>query len=229
MYVDHNGKVYLPYLHDWSPASSDLVGLIQVMAIVFGEHPPLYSKPKQETTTPYPSGGYGMPQPNAQPSAFGGSYPMTSNFPPYPPYPNANPSSQPPYPTSGFGMQNPSPYNPQPQQQNTNTGTIGEEHIKASLISAIEDKMRRRIQEKVNQCQAEIQTLKRTKQELTDGQTKLTELISKLERDEFELKKNIQLLKDKDTELTKSLDTLEENDQIDVDEAVTTTAPLYKQ
>lgn len=89
--------------------------------------------------------------------------------------------------------------------------------------------MRFKIEEKVNQCQAEIETLKRTKQELSDGRGKLNDLISKLERDEGELKKNIQLLKDKEAEVTKSLETLEENDQIDVDEAVTTTAPLYKQ
>lgn len=109
------------------------------------------------------------------------------------------------------------------------TGTITEEHIKASLISAVEDKMRRRIQEKVNQCQAEIQTLKRTKQELLEGQSKLGEIVRKLEHDETELKRNIQLLRDKDEELMKSLETLEKSDQIDVDEAVTTTAPLYKQ
>lgn len=117
----------------------------------------------------------------------------------------------------------------QPGNASTGTGTITEEHIKASLISAVEDKMRRRIQEKVNQCQAEIQTLKRTKQELMEGQSKLGEIMKKLERDEVELKKNIHLLRDKDVELTKSLDALEQNDQIDVDEAVTTTAPLYKQ
>ena len=89
--------------------------------------------------------------------------------------------------------------------------------------------MRRRIQEKVNQCQAEIQTLKRTKQELTEGKSKLAEIVKKLERDETELKKNIQLLQDKDEELSKSLETLDKVDGIDVDEAVTTTAPLYKQ
>lgn len=89
--------------------------------------------------------------------------------------------------------------------------------------------MRRRIQEKVNQCQAEIQTLKRTKQELTEGKSKLLEIVKKLERDETELKKNIQLLQDKDEELSKSLETLDKVDGIDVDEAVTTTAPLYKQ
>lgn len=64
MYVDHNGKIYLPYLHDWNPAQSDLLGLIQVMIVTFGEYPPVYSKPKtaakteviaQQQQTPYPT------------------------------------------------------------------------------------------------------------------------------------------------------------------------------
>ena len=29
-HVDASGKIYLPYLHEWSYPSSDLVGLIQV-------------------------------------------------------------------------------------------------------------------------------------------------------------------------------------------------------
>lgn len=55
MYVDHNGKVYLPYLHDWQPHSSDLLSLIQVMIVTFGDHPPVYSKPKEQINTPYPA------------------------------------------------------------------------------------------------------------------------------------------------------------------------------
>ena len=86
-----------------------------------------------------------------------------------------------------------------------------------------------RIQEKVNQCQAEIQTLKRTKKELTEGQAKINEIINRLERDENELKKNISVLQDKGAELDKSLETIESVKGIDVDEAVITTAPLYKQ
>lgn len=233
MYVDHNGKIYLPYLHDWQPSSSDLLGLIQVMIVTFGEHPPVYSKPKD---TPYPRNPTFMPQPGGPNQFNSPSFPQTSNFPPYP---NSNFSGGfPPYPPSS-GAQN-SPYPPgnfmqtgfnSPGQNSANsgTGTITEEHIKASLISAVEDKMRRRIQEKVNQSQAEIQTLRRTKQELMEGQSKLGEIMKKLERDEAELNKNVQLLKDKEVELAKSLETLEQNDQIDVDEAVTTTAPLYKQ
>lgn len=237
MYVDHNGKIYLPYLHDWLPNSSELLGLIQVMIVTFGEHPPVYSKPKQETPYPRQPGSF-MPQPpgiGANQTSFN-SFPQNSNFPPYPTsnfgggypaYPPAGAAANPPYPPTGFmsGFNAPSAA----QNNSTGTGTITEEHIKASLISAVEDKMRRRIQEKVNQCQAEIDTLKRTKQELKEGQSKLGDIMKKLERDEVELRKNIQLLTDKDVELTKTLETLEQNDQIDVDEAVTTTAPLYKQ
>lgn len=62
--------------------------------------------------------------------------------------------------------------------------TITEEHIKASLISAVEDKLRRRIQERVNQHQAEMDTLNRTKHELNEGRAKINDIITKLEREE---------------------------------------------
>lgn len=98
-----------------------------------------------------------------------------------------------------------------------------------SLMSAVEDKLRRRIQEKANQCQAEIQTLRRTKMELLEGQTKIDDIIGKLEREENDLRKNISVLKDKEQELEKTLESLEKVNGIDVDEAVITTAPLFKQ
>lgn len=44
-----------------------------------------------------------------------------------------------------------------------------------------------------------------------------------------DLKANITILEEKEESLKKSLETLEKFDEIDVDEAVTTTAPLYKQ
>ncbi|XP_070532603.1 caspase-3-like [Ptychodera flava] len=43
-YVDANGRVYLPYLHEWRHPTSDLVGLVQVMCVIFGENSPLYSR-----------------------------------------------------------------------------------------------------------------------------------------------------------------------------------------
>jgi ESCRT-I complex subunit TSG101 len=236
-FVDHNGKIYLPYLHDWQPSTSDLLGLVQVMVITFSESPPLYSKPK-ETTAPYPMQQNFMPQPGAGPGntypPFGGSnfppYPA-SNFPGYPPA-AANPNSfsstpgYPPYnmhggypPASGYNTNN----------DTSGTGTITEQHIKASLISAVQDKLRRRINERVNQCQAEIETLNRTKMELSQGRAKIQMNISKLEQEESELKANITVLQDKQQSLQKSLESIDQSNGIDVDEAVTTTAPLYKQ
>lgn len=48
-HVDSNGKVDLPYLHDWRFPQSDLLGLIQILVMVFGEEPPVYSKQSQMT------------------------------------------------------------------------------------------------------------------------------------------------------------------------------------
>ncbi|XP_036337228.1 tumor susceptibility gene 101 protein-like [Rhagoletis pomonella] len=244
MYVDHNGKIYLPYLHDWQPHTSDLLSLIQVMILTFGDHPPVFSKPKDQTT-PYPHpafpspGGAGYPP---YPTAGAGG---SANFPPYQPGNNFGP--YPPYPAGGNpAAANPGasaggypPYMSFPQVPGYNsgynsstpssTGTITEEHIKASLISAVEDKLRRRLQEKVNQYQAEIETLNRTKQELVEGSSKIDNVIARLNREEVELQKNINILRDKEQELEKSLEALEKSDGIDPDEAVTTTAPLYRQ
>jgi len=120
-----------------------------------------------------------------------------------------------------YSFQNPS--NP------SSTGTITEEHIKASIISAIDDKLRRRVQEKVNQYQAEIETLNRTKQELLEGSAKIDAIIERLEREHIDMQKNISILKDKEQELEKALEDLESAEAINPDEAVTTTAPLYRQ
>jgi ESCRT-I complex subunit TSG101 len=103
MYVDHNGKIYLPYLHDWQPSSSDLLGLIQVMIVTFGDYPPVYSKPKD---TPYPTQSY-MPQ--NQPS-YMSPYP-SSNFPAYPPASNFG-GGYPGYPPASSGPTGYPPYMP---------------------------------------------------------------------------------------------------------------------
>lgn len=74
------------------------------MIITFGDFPPVYSKPKQATTSPYPT--HQFPQP-------GGSYP------PYPvgqaafsPYPPAGGSGFPPYPPAPGPAATNTPYPP---------------------------------------------------------------------------------------------------------------------
>lgn len=108
-------------------------------------------------------------------------------------------------------------------------GTISDEHLKASLISAIEDKIRRQVNERKNQYEAEINTLRRTKDELLEGRSKICEIMNRLDNEERQLKGHLGMLQTRDQELEKQLATLNKIDKIDVDEAVTTTAPLYKQ
>ena len=36
-HVDTNGKIYLPYLHDWKYPNSDLIGMIQVRILIRGK------------------------------------------------------------------------------------------------------------------------------------------------------------------------------------------------
>ncbi|KAG5321124.1 TS101 protein, partial [Pseudoatta argentina] len=255
MFVDHNGKIYLPYLHDWVPHNSDLLALIQVMIVTFGEQPPVYAKTRSETqqsSTPYPVQSF-MPVPgsgNVSSSGFP-PYPPSSQYssgsnvyPPYPPtasggfpYPSSYGSyagTTPSYPPQSYSGSYP-PYPPvtQPsptvQPNSSGSGTITEEHIRASLLSAVEDKLRRRLKEQFSQLQAELETLRRTQQELTSGSSHLADLFDKLKKEKQELEKNVNILQDKEAELEKEIAKLSDNQSIDVDEAVTTIAPLYKQ
>lgn len=165
---------------------------------------------------PYPTGNVGMP-------SFGG-------FPPYPPtnqyqYPQY-PSQYPNYPQVSNYIP-PTPFNN--SIQTGGTGTIKDEHIRESLLSAIQDKLMRRMKEQFQQSQAELDTLKRTEDELKQGKAKLDSIIMKLEKEKNDLDKNITMLKDKEQELNKAIERISNQESIDVDDAVTTTAPLYKQ
>ena len=42
--VDGNGKIYLPYLHEWDAANSDILGLVQMCIITFGKQPPVFAR-----------------------------------------------------------------------------------------------------------------------------------------------------------------------------------------
>ncbi|XP_042214351.1 tumor susceptibility gene 101 protein-like isoform X2 [Homarus americanus] len=272
-HVDQNGKVYLPYLHEWNLNSSDLPGLIQIMIMTFSEMPPVYSKPKsaQPTTggpypTPYPTnppgympmpgGGPSLPYPAAQPTGTGAypSYPAQPGYPPtstpYPVYPPTSsagyPSTQPGPPAAYPPPYSAMPYTPyhnatpslttQPTATETNTtaagntGTITEEHIRVSLISAVSDRVRAKLRDSYGGSQAEVSVLRQQQTDLNEGKTKVEGLINKLEQEQSELDKNVRVLREREAEIKSVLSRLSSATEApDVDEAVTTTAPLYKQ
>lgn len=106
-------------------------------------------------------------------------YPIPGNFPAFPPYPPASTTSFPSYPT--FSTPYP-PYSVNPPVS-AGTGTIKEEHIKESLLTAIEEKLMRKMNEDFQQNQAELETLKRTQDELKLGNTKLQTIFESLQKE----------------------------------------------
>ncbi|XP_056015299.1 tumor susceptibility gene 101 protein-like isoform X2 [Ostrea edulis] len=271
--VDTNGKVDLPYLRDWRYPQSDLLGLIQILVIVFGEEPPVFSRAAALTAqshppypgagpTPYPGqtpypmqggGGYPMPMPGSvnQPPEYS-QYPAPNTQYPasgFTGYPGGGSTGYPSYPPSGYPPQYPSSTNtygapsnlPYPQYtapgtntvtssaQPGSTNTVTEEHLRMSLLSAVEDKMKRRLREMFEQAQAEMNVLHKTQTDLLKGKEKLETMVRNLENEKGEIENNIKLLQDKDQEVKEVLRKLDSQDKLDIDEAIITTTPLYRQ
>lgn len=193
----------------------------------------------------YPVPGHGhQPWDMLGPSGIRGGYPPTPDqwdmLPPsairgYPPSTTPPPVQWEMLPPSAQGRVydpatsvNP-PYPTYPQQAAHNTGTITEEHIRASLLSAVEDKVRQSMKENVAQWVAEFETLQKIQSELTQGKERINHLMTALEREQSEWEKVLTTLRDKDLELDAALLNISNQGELDVDEAVVTTAPLYKQ
>uniref|UniRef100_A0A8C2B3N3 Tumor susceptibility 101b n=1 Tax=Cyprinus carpio TaxID=7962 RepID=A0A8C2B3N3_CYPCA len=235
-HVDANGKIYLPYLHEWKPPQSELLGLIQVMIVVFGEEPPVFSRPT--TQAPYPAfpitSFTDKMHINYRPIFIVHLWKLyynfiyiflsVSGFQGYP-YPAVGPG----YPTtSGSSL-----YTPASSVTTvgpTRDGTIGEDTIRASLVSAVSDKLRRRMKEEMDRAQAELDALKRTEEDLKRGHQKLEEMVTKLDLEMADVDKNIDLLKQRDEELTVALEKMEnQSENNDIDDVIVPAAPLYKQ
>uniref|UniRef100_A0A8C1X8Q3 Tumor susceptibility 101b n=1 Tax=Cyprinus carpio TaxID=7962 RepID=A0A8C1X8Q3_CYPCA len=210
-HVDANGKIYLPYLHEWKPPQSELLGLIQVMVVVFGEEPPVFSRPTTQATYPaFPAAG--PPNTSYMPSTPGLPYGQGSGYPT----------------TSGSSLY--TPVSSVTTVGPTRDGTIGEDTIRASLVSAVSDKLRRRMKEEMDRAQAELDALKRTEEDLKRGHQKLEEMVTRLDLEMADVDKNTDLLKQKDDELTAALKKMEnQSENNDIDDVILPTAPLYKQ
>ncbi|ERE79628.1 tumor susceptibility protein [Cricetulus griseus] len=227
-HVDANGKIYLPYLHDWKHPRSELLELIQIMIVIFGEEPPVFSRPTISASYP-PYTATGPPNTSYMPGMPSGISAYPSGYPP-------NPSAYPgcPYPPAGpYPATTSSQYPSQPPVTTvgpSRDGTISEDTIRASLISAVSDKLRWRMKEEMDGAQAELNALKRTEEDLKKGHQKLEEMVTRLDQEVAEVDKNIELLKKKDEELSSALEKMEnQSENNDIDEVIIPTAPLYKQ
>lgn len=89
--------------------------------------------------------------------------------------------------------------------------------------------MRRRLREDFSQNQAECESLRRTQEELNQGQNNLTNMLANIKHEEGELDSNIRILDSKKEEMEDMLEKMEEGEEISCDEAVSASFPLYKQ
>jgi ESCRT-I complex subunit TSG101 len=109
------------------------------------------------------------------------------------------------------------------------TGTVTAEHLTASIRSAVEDKVRRGLREQVEEKSAEMQVLKRTGEELGQGQSRLKELVERMKREEEELDRDTAILEQKKTELETLQERAAEQEPLNPDDAVEAGAPLFRQ
>ena len=80
-----------------------------------------------------------------------------------------------------------------------NSLSLSDEQIRASILSAVEDKMRRRLKDIFAQASAEMTALNRTQEDIQKGKNTLDEMMQKLEREqvcsyETNFKKNDEII-----------------------------------
>jgi len=89
MHVGSDGKVYLPYLHEWNPRTHNLVELVVAMSSVFSADPPVFTRAPTIQATPTTTT---MTHPNRTntpppPMPSGRAFDPPSQLPPPPPPP----------------------------------------------------------------------------------------------------------------------------------------------
>ena len=81
-------------------------------------------------------------------------------------------------------LQTPPSANTQSSGADSGRGTITEEHIRASLLSAVEDKMRRSLREQSSRARDELDILRQTESELRAGKNRLDDILARLAKEQ---------------------------------------------
>lgn len=202
IHVDGSGRVYMPYLSEWNSNTSDLLSAVQVMQIIFGQMCPVYQRAKNNS----PPSNVAMPP--ALPNSY---YPFSSR---------GGPSNDPSTSTTPA----------LPQNKPDSSGTITEEHIRASLLSAVEDRLKHRMREKVHSLSDQIELLRKTSTDLEKGKAQLDEMKTRMANDISDVsaaKIKLQELNEQLQEFIVKYD--KEDEQVNPDEVYGPTQPLFKQ
>lgn len=215
----------------------------------YGARPPYPQYPPQQQypsrQPPYPQSSYPAAQ-TSMPTPYGGAYRQQSPQTPYPQPQGQYPGmyQQQPTPTSSVPTSYQNPHSPATVATVTALGASAaisaeeeRRHFeeskrieRQSLESAVEDKIRRQVKQVLDTAQEEMDGLLKTQEELKQGSQKVNQMIQDMENKKTELNQSVEILKSKNTELESVLDYLRaQPEEIDVDEAVQATNPLYNQ
>lgn len=269
-HVDDKGRIFLPYLTEWSYPGYDTLGLLQVMTITFQEKCPVFSVVSQPQSSapqnpapnshPYPSDSFAPTQHPPYPTpGITTPYPYsTSQMMPQPqpsgtaytPYPStAQPGYQPPYPpvnrfsTPSVDSLTHDAHQLSIPKQNAGSGgygysnnTLQPSHVRISLISAIEDRFRTLVSDKLGTTSAEIQTLESDLRTLSSGKQKLRGMLDKIEKEQAQMDSILSVYETKKTELNNALKSAEEaaingngSGGLKPEDAIDAPTPLYRQ
>ncbi len=169
--VDLNGRITIPYILHWTCPDSNLLELVRVCGVVFGDAPPVFTKPRsQRTKNQLPR------QTSLQIEHRQGNGQVRRSY--------------------------------SAQEQDTREDeeeAIDEEHVKASIVSAVEQKVKGRLQEEFSRTRAEIDVLHSTNRELLDSQEKISVMIKDMEGAEEDAKDRMEQLKRAEQELEQAM------------------------
>ena len=103
---------------------------------------------------------------------------------------------------------------------------------KQQLLTRAEEHVKAKLREEVSSKQATTEELRQIGDKLNEGGMKLNTILSKLKLEISELDKAVELSDEKIDEMSRTKSKIEEagdGDEVDPDEAVTATAPVFKQ
>ena len=200
-----------------------------------------------DSRPPYPIPGYNNGMPSYPiPASSGYGYNQTSS---------TNDSSLPSYSSSTSNVYPPATNNPyypmnnNPQIKSSSSSNIGQarvtsqlvqnnsyqedtikpEFYRISLISAIQDKLRVKYNENVEAKQAEVDSLKRVNEDLKRSQAYLENLINDAKNETTSIEDLTERLKIESNEMSENLNRIQHRDKANIEDAVVTTTPLYRQ
>lgn len=194
--VDGSGMVTVSYLQQWLYPRSNLVELVQNLSLVFGQDPPLYSRPPAIPSRPPPPtpSFHGMnPMLGGAGGTAGGSYGSSNLAPPHSPLgPPGNSQQIRPYPPYTSQQQQQQP--PSSQQYPPSRTEDPSEVFKRNAVSSLTVRLQRDSEEIIKDREREMENLFSTQSILTRRAEEIDKGVRELQQEKEGLEAQLQVL-----------------------------------